>query len=128
MAHQLLGRHLESAVARHFAKNYYSLLLLPNCHPGFYNGWISDIQDLMNKSKSLQYSVLACAAAHLHFIDGSGPMQELSLAFYSNAIKGLADTLASGSEIAHDNGLLTSIIMLYLHGVSLNSLIPFFLL
>ncbi|KIX10425.1 uncharacterized protein Z518_01507 [Rhinocladiella mackenziei CBS 650.93] len=115
-AHQVLCHDLESVLSRHFVEKYYDLILLPNCHPEFYHGWITEIQHLMIRHKSLQYSVLACAASHLHFIDASSQMQELALTYYSHAIRGLSEILASASQIENHNGLLMSVILLYLHG------------
>ncbi|KAJ9611173.1 hypothetical protein H2200_004356 [Cladophialophora chaetospira] len=115
-AHQLLVHDLESVIARHFIDRYYGLLLLPSCHPQYYNGWINEIQELMVQHKPLRHSVLACAASHLHFVDESPQMQELSLTYYSQAIRGLSDMLAKISQLENHNGLLMSIMLLYLHG------------
>lgn len=104
-------------IARHFVDKYYCLLLLPNCHPDYYWGWITDIQRLMVECKSLQYSVLACAASHLHYIDDSSQMQELALTYYSQALRGLSELLPKVSQLENHNGLLMSVMLLYLHGV-----------
>jgi hypothetical protein len=116
-AHQLLCHDLESVLARHFVDRYYCLLLLPSCHPQYYHGWINEIQELMVQHKCLRSSVLACAASHLHFVDASPQMQELSLTYYSQAIRGLSEVLARASQLENHNGLLMSIMLLYLHGV-----------
>lgn len=116
-AHRLICHDLEPVIRRHFAENYYELLILPNCSPEFFYGWIADIQKLMVQYKSLEYSVLACGASHLHFVDASSMMQELSLTYYSNSIKGLSELLGELSELENDNGVLMSVILLYLHGV-----------
>ncbi|KAI1614225.1 hypothetical protein EDD37DRAFT_594913 [Exophiala viscosa] len=116
VAHRALSRDLEPVIARHFVDKYYDLLLLPNCHPDYYWGWISDIQRLMRECKSLQYSVLACAASHLHYIDDSSQMQELALTYYSHALRGLSELLAQPGQLESHNGLLMSVILLYLHG------------
>jgi hypothetical protein len=104
-------------IARHFVDRYYGLLLLPSCHPQYYHGWINEIQELMVEHECLRYSVLACAASHLHFVDSSPQMQELSLTYYSQAIKGLSGVLAKIGQLENHNGLLMSIMLLYLHGV-----------
>ncbi|KIW69228.1 hypothetical protein PV04_05117, partial [Phialophora macrospora] len=71
----------------------------------------------MVQHKCLQSSVLACAASHLHFVDASPQMQELSLTYYSQAIRSLSEVLASASShLENHNGLLMSIMLLYLHG------------
>ncbi|KIV96701.1 hypothetical protein PV10_00530 [Exophiala mesophila] len=116
VSHQILSRDLEMAIARHFSDKYYRLILLPNCNAEFYIGWITQIELLMAHYKSLQYSVLACAASHLHFIDASDQMQELSLTYYSQSIRGLSEILAAKAHLENDNGFLTSVILLYLHG------------
>ncbi|KAK4937832.1 hypothetical protein LTR10_021635 [Elasticomyces elasticus] len=115
-AHRALSRDLESVIARHFVDKYYCLLLLPNCHPDYSRGWITDIQRLMVECKSLQYSVLACAASHLHYIDDSSQMQELALTYYSHALRGLSELLAKPGQLESHNGLLMSVMLLYLHG------------
>lgn len=117
-SHQLLCYELESVIARHFVDKYYSLLLLPSCHPRYFHGWIAEIQHLMLQHKCLRYSVLACAAAHMHYTDESPQMQELSLTYYSRAIRGLSEIIASLSQLENHNGVLMSIMLLYLHGVS----------
>jgi hypothetical protein len=116
-AFQLLRHDLESVIARHFIDRYYGLLLLPGCHPQYYHGWINEIQELMLQHKSLRFAVLACASSHLYFVDTSPQMQELSLTYYSSALKGLSDILARISQCENHNGLLMSIMLLYLHGV-----------
>jgi hypothetical protein len=129
-AHRVLRHDLEGVLSRHFVEKYYDLLLLPNCHPEFHHGWIHEMGDLMLQHKSLQYSVLACAASHIHFIDASSPMQELALTYYSQAIRGLSEILAMSSAsqpIENNNGLLMSVMLLYLHGVrSIPSPLPCF--
>lgn len=116
-AHQVLRHDLESIISRHFVEKYYRLILLPDGHPDFYNGWIGEIQDLMMQYKSMQYSVLTCAASHMHFIDTSPQMQELALTYYSKAIRGVSEILSHTSELENHNGLLMSVMLLYLHGV-----------
>lgn len=117
-AHREVIHNLEMVISRHFIDKYYGLLLLPNCHPEFYHGWITEIQYLMVEHKGLYYSVLANAASHLHFIDDSSRMQELALTYYSNALRGLSSLLTQASQLENHNGLLMSVMLLYLHGVS----------
>ena len=117
-AHGVISRDLEMVISRHFIERYYGLLLLPNGHPGFYNGWIIEIQELMTRHKSLYYSLLANAASHIHFIDTSSTMQELALTYYSNSLKDLSRLLeTAGHELQNHNGILMSVMLLYLHGV-----------
>ncbi|CAI4215975.1 unnamed protein product [Parascedosporium putredinis] len=116
-AHGVISRDLEMVISRHFIERYYGLLLLPNGHPGFYNGWITEIQELMTRHKSLYYSLLANAASHIHFIDTSSTMQELALTYYSHSLKDLSRLLAtSAHELQNHNGILMSVMLLYLHG------------
>lgn len=82
----------------------------------------------MIEYKSLHYSVLANGASHLHFIDSSNQMQELALTYYSNALRNLSDLLARSSRLENHNGLLMSVMLLYLHGVGWPELIPRYLL
>lgn len=46
-------------------------------------------------------------------------MQELSLTYYSNSLKGLSELLGGLSQFENDNGVLMSVMLLYLHGVCL---------
>ncbi|KAF1847997.1 uncharacterized protein K460DRAFT_374944 [Cucurbitaria berberidis CBS 394.84] len=109
---------LEVAISRHFIDKYYGFLLLPGCHPVFHLGWIHEIQELMINEKSLRFSVLANAASHIHNINDSSSMQQLALHYYSEALRGLASTLArpKSSRLANHNGILMSVMLLYLHG------------
>lgn len=111
---------LEVVISRHFIDRYYSLLLLPGCHPDFYDGWIDEIKELMVDQKSLRYSVLANAASHICNIDDSSSMEHLALSYYSESLRGLAKTLShpKASQVANHNGVLMSVMLLYLHGVS----------
>jgi len=108
---------MQLVLSRHFVERYYNLLLLPRCHPGFYNGWLTEIQDLMISHKCLYFSVLACAASHIHLIDTSTPCQALALTYYTNATRELSSLLNSASRLENHNGLLMSVMLLYLHGV-----------
>jgi hypothetical protein len=72
----------------------------------------------MVNHKSLYYSVLALAASHIYLIDGSWCMHDLTLRYYSNALTELAQLVANVSEFENHNGLLMSVMLLYIHGVS----------
>lgn len=116
--HGVLSQKIQHVLSRHFVQQYFSLLILPRCHPGFHDGWLTDIQHLMTTHKCLYFSVLACAASHVHFIDASTPCQALALTYYTNATRELSSLLKSASSLENHNGCLMSIILLYLHGVS----------
>lgn len=75
----------------------------------------------MVEDKSLRYSVLASAASHMHNTAPNPGMQSLALNYYSRSIKGLSTTLSQLNDIdlAKHDGFLMSIMLLYLHGVSL---------
>lgn len=118
MAHRAMAHVLEPIICRHFVDTYYGLIILPGCHSGFYHGWLTEILRLMASHKSLYYSVLACATSHLHSIDECVQMRELALTYYSRAITKLSQLLAAPSQPETNDGLLTSIILLYIHGVS----------
>jgi hypothetical protein len=111
---------LEVVISRHFIEKYYRFLLLPNCHQVFHDGWIHDIQELMVNNESLRYSVLANAASHIHNMDTNPVMQSLSLQYYSKSLRSLTDVLVQANNpfLASCNGFLTSVMLLYLHGVS----------
>lgn len=119
-AHDQVTQDLEVFISRHFIDKYYRFLLLPNCHPDFYNGWINEIQELVVKEKSLHFSVLTNAASHIYNIDAVSGMQDLALSYYSKALRGLASMLERPKEpkLETHNGLLMSVMLLYLHGVS----------
>ncbi|KAH7137733.1 hypothetical protein EDB81DRAFT_948910 [Dactylonectria macrodidyma] len=114
--HEMISGDPEPAVLRHFFESFYSLLLLPNCHPGFYNGWLGEIQDLIVHHKGLYYSVLACAASHIYLVNSSSQMQELALTYYANSIRELVRFLTRASQPENDNGLLMSVMLLCLQG------------
>lgn len=118
MAHGVMARDLEIVISNHFVDRYYGLLILPRCHPGFHSGWLAKILDLMASYKFVYYSVLTCAASHIHLIDTSARMQELALIYYSSAITKLSQLLTAPSQLEYHNGLLISIMLLYIHGVS----------
>jgi hypothetical protein len=111
---------LEIIISRHFVEKYYRFLLLPNCHRDFYDGWINEIQELMDTNKGVRYSMLANAASHIHNIDTHQGMKSLALQYYSKSIRQLSGVLdqANNPYIVSCNGFLTSIMLLYLHGVS----------
>jgi hypothetical protein len=114
---------LEIVISRHFIEKYYGFLLLPNCHRSFHDGWISEIQELMTTNRGLRYSVFANAASHIHNIDTHQGMQSLALQYYSKSIRELSDVLdqANNPCIVSCNGFLTSVMLLYLHGVGILS-------
>lgn len=118
VAQERLRTDMEPFLSRHFMQQYFDLLLNPDSHNDFYDDWINDIKRLMQNSKSLQYSVLANAASHMHWIDKSPQMQELALGYYSRSIKGLSETLAGTIRTQDQNATLMSVMLLYLHGVS----------
>ncbi|KAH7071239.1 hypothetical protein BKA63DRAFT_578403 [Paraphoma chrysanthemicola] len=117
-AHRQLTVDLEVVISRHFIEKYYEYLLLPDCHPAFHDGWIKDIQELMVDDEGLRYAVLANAASHIHNVDTNPGMQSLALKYYSKSIRGLSHVLDQANDpyLASCNGLLMSIILLYLHG------------
>lgn len=117
MVHQATARSIETIVSRHFKYGFYELILLPKCHRGFFSGWLTHLSQLMTSCTSLQYSVLACAASHLYMMDGSALMQQLSLTYYSSAITKLLGLLADAQHPESDDGLLSTIIFLNIHGV-----------
>ncbi|RSL60492.1 hypothetical protein CEP54_006735 [Fusarium duplospermum] len=116
ISHSIISRDLETCLSHHFANKYYSLLLLPSSHPGFHDGWLAEIKQLMVNHKSLYYSVLALAASHIYLIDGSWCMHDLTLRYYSYALTELAQLVANVAEFENHNGLLMSVMLLYIHG------------
>lgn len=120
MVHQATARGIETIVSRHFKYGFYELILLPKCHRGFFSGWLTDLSQLMASCAALQYSVLACAASHLYMMDGSALMQQLTLTYYSSAITKLLRLLADAQHPERDDGLLSTLIFLNIHGVCIS--------
>lgn len=116
VAHSIVSHDMELALSRHFSSRYFYLLILPNCHSGFHDAWLAEIQELMVTHKSLYYSVIACAASHAHFADASPRMQDLALNYYTNALGELCGLLAKGSRLESHNAVLMTVMLLYLHG------------
>lgn len=77
----------------------------------------------MATHKCLYYSVLACAASHIHLIDMSSPMQELALTYYSKAVQELSQLLTTTPRLESHNGVLMTVMLLYIHGVSIDTLL-----
>jgi hypothetical protein len=116
VAHRALSSQLDLHVSQHFSHNYFPLLLLPNCYRGFYDGWLTEIQQLMVTNKSLYYSVLACSASHI-FLSGSGrEMNQVALSYYSRGVRELSVLLSNTSQCENHDALLMSVMLLYLHG------------
>jgi hypothetical protein len=70
--------------------------------------------------QGLRFSVLANGASHLHLADDSVQMQDLALTYYSQSMRGLSRVVAAPSPAQDYNATLTAIILLYLHGVSMD--------
>ena len=117
VAHKAISSNLELRISHHFANKYFSLLILPSCHPEFHDGWLAEIQKLMTTHKSLYYSVLANAASHMYLVDGAWRLQNLALTYYADAVSELSKLLDRVPQLENHNGLLMSVMMLYLHGV-----------
>lgn len=49
-------------------------------------------------------------------------MQELALTYYSKALRGLSEVLVNVNQLENHNSILMSMMLLYLHGVSVASL------
>lgn len=116
VAHHHLSSDLEIVISKHFAEKYCGLLLLPNSHPKFYDEWLTGMFRLIPYHDGLRYSVLANGASHLHLVDKNDSMYELALTYYSNALQHLVKSLDKEQEAAENNGLLMSVMLLYLHG------------
>lgn len=114
----LLFRDITPFICNHFVNEYYSVILLPNCHPEYYWGLLNEIQRIMPQCQSLTYTVLANAAAHLHSISGSAQMHELAIGYYSQAIHHLQVFLRLTPRLRDDNALLISVMLLYTLAVS----------
>lgn len=117
LVHGISTNHLELRISQHFSGNFFPLLLLPDCYRGFYDGWLTEIQQLMLTHKSLYYSVLACAASHIFLGDSVLEMHHIALSYYSQGVRELSALLKNVSEYEHHDALLMSVILLYLYGV-----------
>lgn len=115
VACRIILRDVEPVVSANFFDKYFNMIVLPNCHPQFYHGWIAEIKQLMTQHPSLYYSVLACSASQVHSLSGTPQMRGLALEYYDRSIKGVLQLVDVESAATH-NGLLMTIILLYLHG------------
>ncbi|KAM0282488.1 hypothetical protein ACHAQH_003002 [Verticillium albo-atrum] len=116
VSHTAISREMPIALSRHFVDKCFTQLLLPTCHPGFSQDWLTEIQDLMVSHECLHYSVLACAASHIYLTDTSTPTEGLALKYYTNATRALSSLLENVAHPELHNGLLMSVMLLYLHG------------
>lgn len=118
LVHTTSARAIETVLSRHFTFGFYKLILLPGCSQHFFKGWLSQLCQLAKRCPSLYNSLLACAASHLYMMDGVETMQHLALTYYSNAIRQLLKALANDEGSWDTDGLLSAIIFLLIHGVS----------
>lgn len=118
VSNAVVGSCLEIVVGRHFIDSYYSTLINPDSHHDFYDDWITDIQNFMEDSTGLRYSVLANAASNLYLSGEPGQMQELALSYYSQSLRGVTWAVVDASDKQEDrrNAVLMSVMLLYLHG------------
>ncbi|KAH7021478.1 uncharacterized protein B0I36DRAFT_32328 [Microdochium trichocladiopsis] len=117
-AHALTSREMPVVLARHFLDRYFDLILLPTCHRSFRDDWLVGIKQLMHTHECLFYSVLACSASHIYLLDNNTPTQSLALRYYTKATGALSARLKGSPHPEDDDGLLMSVMLLYLHGVS----------
>ncbi|KXJ87154.1 hypothetical protein Micbo1qcDRAFT_125212 [Microdochium bolleyi] len=111
-----MSRELPAILSQHFVERYFDLILLPSSHRGFHDDWLAGIKNLMSSHDGLYYSVLACSASHIHLLNNSTPAQSFSLQYYSSATKALSVQLTGPADPEDDNGLLMTVVLLYLHG------------
>ena len=104
-------------VSANFFDKYFDMIILPDCHPQFYHGWLSSLRSLSLQHPSLYYSILACSASQVYVLKQVQPFRQLTLEYYDRSIKGVSQLLStSGEAVATNNALLMSIILLYIHG------------
>lgn len=115
IANQIVRRDIEPLFSANFFDKYFDMIVLPNCHPQFYHGWIDEIKELMAHNPSLYYSMLACSATQVHAYSGTAQLLGLALEYYGQGMRHVSRLLEVDS-VANHNGLLMSIILLYLHG------------
>lgn len=108
---------MPAVLSRHFVENCFTLLLLPTCHPGFSQDWLGEIKNLMVSHDCLYYSVLAYAASHIFLMDTSTRIQGLVSTYCSKATRAMSCLLEIEARPELHNGLLMSVMLLYLHGV-----------
>ncbi len=104
VAYRHLSSDLEIVISKHFAEKYCGLLLLPNSHPKFYDGWLTGMFRLIPYHDGLRYSVLANGASHLHLVDKNDSMYELALTYYSGALQHLAKSLDKEQKLQKTMG------------------------
>ncbi|KAL7905149.1 hypothetical protein GGI35DRAFT_472011 [Trichoderma velutinum] len=116
MMHDASLHHVHGIVREQFVNVFYRLILLPGCHSNFSNGWLADIVESIPSCPALNFSVLACAASHLYLVSNSALMQRLALMYYSDAITNMSRLLAVTTEPNNHDGLLSSVMLLNVHG------------
>ncbi|KAK5044729.1 hypothetical protein LTR84_010503 [Exophiala bonariae] len=116
IAQRAASQHIKPIVSKHFADKYYNLILLPNCSSEFYWSMFNELEHVLPGCRSLQYTILANAASHIHSIIKSARMQELALTYYSQALRSMQELLDTNPRLENHNGLLLSVILLYTLG------------
>jgi hypothetical protein len=110
---------LEAAIVHHFEDRLLRHLENPDISPAFYIGFHSWLGELIHRDESLQCAISAISASHLHSIDKTPGMQSLALEYYSRSVKAMSVAIMRINHCGAMTPLLPSVIMLYIHGVSI---------
>jgi hypothetical protein len=120
-AWRISSRDVKPMISKHFINSYLNLLILPDSDPRYSSSFVNEIGRHVPQNTGLQCAMLANAAAHLSSITKSVQMQELAIDYYLQALRYLQADLENESRVKTDNGLLISVMLLYVLGVSHSS-------
>ena len=117
----LFRSDVEAVLYQHFFYALYPHLILSSAHPGFHTGYVLEFVDKVFFFDGLRHVVFACAASHMYLVSEKTQLHELSLTYYSRAVSDVNRALDGIDSIGDKScdALLTAIIFLYIHGVSL---------
>lgn len=109
---------LEATVVHHFSTNLLYALINPESSPPYCQQFREQIEQYMEQDQCLQHAILSISASHLHLVDGSSGMRLCAIQYYSLAIQQMSTAIAKRTHCDPLSSLLTSVIMLYINGVS----------
>ena len=80
-----------------------------------------EVVQMLLQFQGMKSVVLACGASHMHLLTGSARLNEAGIKYYSSAVSEVNDALSRIDWDRDDfnDALLLAVIMLYIHGVSI---------
>lgn len=111
--------YVEAAIYEHFFNVLRPLLVLPGCRSQLIDELYEELEELVLSCDSFRHAILACSAVHMD-ISGVGLSSQAALTHYSQSISLVKQSLAimDKAQVGNDNGLLLSVIFLYVYNVS----------